>query len=88
MTKIQNSKRDCYEKSANPVTPANAGVQNLLKLLESAKALLRARLCRLCRNCKNNTYCSFVIPGLTRNPVFLGCYAAGCRIKSGMTGGN
>ncbi len=31
MTKIQNSKPDGLIKNLNPVTPANAGVQKLLK---------------------------------------------------------
>jgi hypothetical protein len=35
---------DRFIKNTNHVTPAKAGVQELLKLLDSAKASLRARL--------------------------------------------
>jgi hypothetical protein len=38
MTKIQNLKLDGLAKSGNPVTPANAGVQELLKGLDSGSS--------------------------------------------------
>ena len=48
-----------------------SGIQNTLELLDSAKASLRARLYRPYLSRQYYAIGIFVIPGLTRNPVFL-----------------